>query len=243
MVMNGKSLEVSNLSVEYLENGRSILKPFGKSKTIEGLNSVSFSVGRGEVVALIGRNGSGKSTLLKVIAGLLRPSSGTVKTDGRVILLAGADPGFYMEATGRQNIIELSKAYGIEEDNLDGFCSSIIEFADIGSAIDRNVRGYSNGMRGKLGFGFITALKPDILLIDETLGVGDAEFRTKAMARMRSFVSNSGTVVISTHSLGLAKELCVKGILLDSGKLAFFGEIGESLGKYDQIISPGKSKK
>lgn len=237
MVLENNSIEVADLSVKYLEIERSLLKPLGTSRLIVGLEEISFSIEKGEVVALIGRNGSGKSTLLKTIAGLLRPSEGRVKTRGRVILLAGADPGFFVDSTGRQNVIELSRAYGINDLEREEFCDSIFNFAGLGDAIDRNVRGYSTGMRGKLGFGFITALRPEILLIDETLGVGDAEFRTKAMARLRSFVSGSGSVIISTHSLGLARELCDRGILLDSGKLITIDSIEGTLGEYRKIIS------
>jgi len=236
LVIEGNSIEVSDLGVRYLEFERTLLNPIGKSKNIVGLNGIEFSIRCGEVVALIGRNGSGKSTLLKSIAGLLRPSEGKVKTKGRVILLAGADPGFFPDSTGRQNVAELSRAYGISELERDEFCNSIFNFAGLGDAIDRNVRGYSTGMRGKLGFGFITALRPDILLIDETLGVGDAEFRVKAMSRLRSFVSGSGSVIISTHSLGLAKELCDRGILLDSGNLVKIGTIEDALEEYKKII-------
>ncbi len=122
------------------------------------------------------------------------------------------------------------------------FCEEIIEFADLGDAIERNVRGYSTGMRGKLGFGFITSLKPDILLIDETLGVGDAEFRKKAMSRLRLFVSNSGSVIISTHSLGLAKELCNRGMLLDSGSLIKYGSSEDALLEYRKVRQAAEAK-
>ncbi len=236
LVLEGNSIEVSGLGVKYLEFERTLLNPIGTSRLIVGLDDIEFSIKCGEVVALIGRNGSGKSTLLKSIAGLLRPSQGRIMTSGRVILLAGADPGFFPDSTGRQNVYELSRAYGISDLEREEFCNSIFNFAGLGNAIDRNVRGYSTGMRGKLGFGFITALRPDILLIDETLGVGDAEFRVKAMNRLRSFVSGSGSVIISTHSLGLAKELCDRGILLDCGKLVKISSIEEALEEYRKII-------
>ena len=107
----------------------------------------------------------------------------------------------------------------------------------MGEAYDRRFGGYSTGMRGKLGFGFITALEPSILLIDETLGVGDVEFRKKAQLRLKKFIKNSGTVIISTHSLGLAKELCNRGILLDKGKLVVDGDISEVIKKYTSMTS------
>ena len=109
---------------------------------------------------------------------------------------------------------------------------SVDDFADLKEDFDRNVGGYSTGMRGKLGFGIITALVPDILLIDETLGVGDREFRAKAEIRLREFIDRSGTVLISTHSLGLAKELCTRGVVLDGGKIRFDGSIEDALSDY-----------
>lgn len=231
------SISASNLCVSYKEFFRTWKEPLGKIKHIDALSELCFDIPNGDVVGLIGKNGAGKSTLLKCIAGMIRPVSGSMTTEGRTILLSGADPGFFQDSTGRQNVIELAKAYGVEDQEIEEFCQSIFDFANLGDAIDRNVRGYSTGMRGKLGFGFITALRPEILLIDETLGVGDAEFRVKAQNRLKEFVKGSGTVVISTHSLGLAKELCNKGILLDSGKNVFYGKIEKTLDKYREILS------
>jgi ABC-type polysaccharide/polyol phosphate transport system ATPase subunit len=193
-------------------------------------------VNNGDVVALVGRNGSGKSTLLRGIAGLLRPSDGSITTRGRVILLAGVNPGFSMEATGRENMLELGRAYGVSNTELHEFSQSIIDFADIGDAIDRRVKGYSGGMKGKLGFGFITALRPDVLLIDETLGVGDEEFQAKARDRLRKFVASSGAVIMSTHSLGLARELCNRGLVIDRGKIVADAEIEDAMLAYRGLL-------
>jgi ABC-type polysaccharide/polyol phosphate transport system ATPase subunit len=237
LVVVAPPISVSELSVEYIEFKRSYAAPLGSYVPISALRGVNVGLNRGEVVALIGRNGAGKSTLLKAIAGLLRPSSGKVVTNGRVILLAGADPGFSIDTTGRRNVEELARAYGIQKSEISDFTSSVIEFAQLGEAIDRNFRGYSSGMRGKLGFGFITNLRPDILLIDETLGVGDREFRAKAQKRLIEFIEKSGTVIISTHSLGLAKELCSRGIVLDGGKVEYDGEISSAINKYVEFTS------
>ena len=127
--------------------------------------------------------------------------------------------------------------FAYENLEMDVFCESIIDFASLGDAIDRNYRGYSTGMKGKLGFGFMTALDPDLLLIDETLGVGDAEFREKAQRRLENFVERSGTVIISTHSLGFAREVCDSGVVLDEGKLIVHGTIAESLDCYREMLS------
>jgi len=237
MVLEDLAIQVTNLSIEYIEFKRSLTKPFGVSNYISALNNINFSIDEGEVIALIGRNGAGKSTLLRSIAGLLRPTDGTIETNGRVILLASANPGFSLDVSGRQNILELASAYGVAERDIIGFCESIIEFAQIGDAIDRNFRGYSTGMKGKLGFGFITTLEPEILLIDETLGVGDAEFRKKAMNRLRKFVERSGSVIISTHSIGLAREMCSRGIVLNEGSVIADEEIDEAIAAYTNLIN------
>jgi len=236
MVVTSGNLQVQDICIDYIDNPSGSFIRIGKVKNIKALQKINFSIKKGDVVALIGKNGSGKSTLLKTIAGMIKPSHGNIITNGRVILLAGSNPGFSVEATGRENIIELALAYGVRKQDINNFTHSVIDFADIGDAIDRRIKGYSSGMKGKLGFGFITGLKPDILLIDETLGVGDEEFRNKAQIRLREFVKNSGSVIISTHSLGLARELCNRGIVLDNGKLISDSDIEEAMIAYRGIL-------
>ena len=237
MVIASNSVVVSNITMDYIDHSDGNWVRLGRSRKIRALSDISFSVNKGDVVALVGRNGSGKSTLLKGIAGLLRPTDGSISTQGRVILLAGVNPGFSMEATGRENILELARAYGIGKTELSEFAQSIIDFADIGDAIDRRVKGYSTGMKGKLGFGFITALRPDVLLIDETLGVGDQEFRARAQDRLRGFVAISGAVVMSTHSLGLARELCSRGLVIDRGEIVADAEIEDAMLAYRDLLN------
>ncbi len=232
-------ISITNLSLDYHIFKRSKKNPLGDFSNFKALNKLNINIDNGEIVALLGRNGAGKSTLLRSIAGLLRPSSGEIKTKGRVILLAGADPGFIPEMTGRQNVIELALAYGISKTELADFIDSIEKFADIGEAFDRNFSGYSSGMRGKIGFGFITALNPDILLMDETLGVGDREFRKKASKRLKEFIARAGTVIISTHSLGLARELCTRGIVLDKGNVVIDSTADESIDYYVNMTEKG----
>lgn len=229
------TIEINDLSIKYLEYQRSLSKPWGKGRQISALSGITLAIEPGENVALIGRNGAGKSTLLKAISGMTKPSSGTIKTNGRVIILSGTNPGFIPYISGLDNLRELGLAYGVDPSDLEEFILEVREFAEIGDAIYRNVGGYSTGMRGKLGFGFITSLDPDILLIDETLGVGDRVFREKAQSRLRGFIKKSGTVIMSTHSLGLAKEICQKGILLDAGKLLAFRDIGETIAEYVEL--------
>jgi len=240
MVLEKSSaIEISNFSVDYHIFKRTRKKPLGDFENFNALKNLEINIREGEIVALLGRNGAGKSTLLKCIAGLLRPSKGKIITRGRVILLAGADPGFIPELTGRQNVIELALAYGISKEEMPDFINSIEKFADIGEAFDRKFLGYSSGMRGKVGFGFITALNPDILLMDETLGVGDREFRKKASKRLEGFIERSGTVIISTHSLGLAKDMCSRGIVLDKGIIAIDSDAEEAISHYINMTGTG----
>jgi len=235
--LKSNAIEITDFFVNYHIFKRSRKKPLGEFSEFSALKNFNLEIPEGEVVALLGRNGAGKSTLLKSIAGLLRPSKGEIRTKGRVILLAGTDPGFIPEMTGRQNVLELALAYGISKEKLVEFSHSVEEFADIGEAFDRKFLTYSSGMRGKVGFGFITALNPDILLMDETLGVGDREFRAKAAKRLKEFIQRTGTVIISTHSLGLAKEICSRGIILDKGELFFDSEIKETVSKYVELTT------
>ena len=235
MVLKSGSITISGLVTDYDDFIRSKSNPLGRIDSFRALDGIDIDVEPGEVVAIIGRNGAGKSTLLKVITGFLRPSKGVVETSGRVFLLAGSNPGLLYQLSGRENARLLGMAYGEENENIDSFVKSVEEFCNLREAFDRKVGGYSTGMRGKLGFGIITALKPDILLIDETLGVGDREFRAKAQIRLREFIERSGTVLISTHSLGLAKELCSRGILLEGGKIEFEGGIQEAIDRYISI--------
>ena len=237
MVLSRGKIEIENLVVDYQEFERSRKKPMGVMKPFTAINNLTSEIQSGEIVALLGRNGAGKSTLLKCISGFLRPSSGAVKTSGRVFLLAGADPGLIPALTGRDNAKELGIAYGVKKEEIESFVRSVEDFSSLGGGFERRVKGYSTGMRGKLGFGIITALNPDILLIDETLGVGDREFRERAQSRLRDFIQRTGTVIISTHSLGLAKELCSRGIVLDYGEVVFDGEIDLAIKKYTNLTN------
>ena len=236
MVINSSSVVLKSINIEYKEHKKRFFQRKESNENVRALEDINIEVKSGEIVGLIGKNGAGKSTLLKSFAGLMRPSKGEIKISGRVMLLAGTDPGFYPDLSGRNNIRELGSAYGVAKDKLDYFEAKVIDFAQIGDAIDRDFRGYSTGMKGKVGFGFITSLKANILLIDETLGVGDLEFRKKAQLWLRESINNSEIVIISTHSLGLAKEICTRGILLDKGRLIFDGDMTEAIEEYKKTI-------
>ena len=237
MVDSEPLVSVSDVWMKYSEIGYSRFPYIGLRRYVRALSGVTLEVSNGENIALLGRNGAGKSTLLRVIMGFLSPSSGKVETQGRVVLLAGTNPGFLPYLTGRKNIEVLAPAYGIDKSGIGDFIRDIEDFTELGDALDRNFSGYSTGMKGKLGFGFITGITPDVLLIDETLGVGDLEFRAKAQKRLKGFIGRSGTVILSTHSLGLAKEMCTRGVVLDNGLKIFDGSSEEAVIAYSESIN------
>ena len=244
MVLEGSLvIEIEDLHLDYHGFERSWRRPFGRMVPFRAIEALSLKVNEGETIGLIGRNGSGKTTLLRSIFGSLKPFSGRISTKGRVILLSGTDPGFIPLLTGRQNTRLLASVYGIEDHDIEDFISDVEDFANIGEAFDRQFVGYSTGMRGKVGFGFMTGIDADILLIDETLGVGDQEFRSKSKNRLNQFIQRSGTVIISTHSMGLAREICDRGVLMDAGKIAVDGNISDAIERYDEISAHPKKQK
>lgn len=195
----------------------------------EALTDLSFEINEGETVAVMGNNGAGKSTLLSFLAGKLRPSTGFAETSGRIVHLSGVNPGFDTILSPRQNVCWLASVYGVDPRQTD---KDVENFADIGTAYDRPVKTLSSGMRGRVGFGFATSLNPDILLIDEVLGVGDPSFKAKAMERLKTMISRSGIVVISTHSVGLVKELATRCMVLDMGTIIHDGDVQQGIELY-----------
>ena len=186
------------------------------------LHNLSFGIQKGETVAVMGNNGAGKSTLLRLLAGKIRPSLGEAKISGRIVHLSGVNPGFDVSLSPRQNVQWLAPIYGKDPVPTD---NEVEVFSDIGPAYDRPIKTLSGGMRGRVGFGFATSLDPDILIIDEVLGVGDPSFKAKAMARLKEMINRSGIVIMSTHSVGLVKELATRCIILDNGNIIHDGEV------------------
>ena len=228
-------ISVEGISVEYHEFLRDKVFSLGKRNVIKSLENISFSVSHGERVAIIGRNGSGKTTLLNCLAGMLKPSEGEILVEGRVIYLAGVDPGFDGELTGRENVRQLAPAYGIEPDKIETFTESVKGFTELGDAFERKYSGYSGGMKGKLGFGFISDLRSDILMIDETFGAGDREFKKKSKSRMNAMVNEIPTLIMCSHGLSLVASICERGLVIDNGKLFFDGPIDEAIQHYEKI--------
>ena len=235
MVMKEGSIEVQGLRVEYEEYTREGFFSFGKTTKHMPLQEIDLKVKNGDRVAVIGRNGSGKSTLLLSLAGFLRPERGSIHTKGRTLFLAGVDPGFSPELTGRENITDLAPAYGIPGHLIEKFTESVKDFAELGDNFERKYGNYSSGMKGKLGFGFVSNLQCDILLIDEVFGAGDRDFKAKAKAKMEELIDDAATVVMCTHSLSLALDICNRCIILEEGRMVFEGGITEGVDFYKSL--------
>jgi ABC-type polysaccharide/polyol phosphate transport system ATPase subunit len=191
------------------------------------LRHVSFELSHGESLAVIGPNGAGKSTLLQVLAKIMRPSEGVVDVRGNVSGLLGLGVSFDVDLSGVENILLGGAFLGIDDAVVQELLPSIVEFADLGDFIDAPLKTYSSGMRARLGFAIATAVDPDILLLDEVLATGDANFRAKSKARVIELVKAAKGVVLVTHDMEWVREYCNRAILLEKGRVILEGEPNE----------------
>jgi lipopolysaccharide transport system ATP-binding protein len=202
-----------------------LLSPFGrgeralKATHVEALSGVTFRIAAGERVALIGHNGSGKSTLLRALAGIYPLASGDMTVVGRIGTLLDIGLGFESESTGRENIYFRGMTLGYSRKQLRAAEKEIVEFADLGDFIDLPMRTYSSGMYVRLGFAVSTHFSPEVLLVDEVFGAGDASFRQRAAERMLNMVNNAGIFVIATHDMALIERECQRVLWLERGKI------------------------
>jgi len=206
----------------------------GKGK-FTALQNVDLDVQKGEVLGVIGRNGSGKSTMLRVMAGIYRPDEGSVKVCGRTSLLAGVSVGLNQNLTGRENVHLYGSILGHNKETMESMMDDILSFSEIGDFFEQPLRTYSAGMKARLGIAIASAIEPEILLIDEVLGVGDPQFREKSKKRILDLVKSSGTVVLVSHSFGLMKEICDRLVLVHEGKIAAIGTPDDVIKSYYEI--------
>lgn len=200
---------------------------------IRASDDLSFTVRRGESLALLGDNGAGKSTALKMITGVCYPTSGKIEVHGRVSALLELSSGFDMRMSGRENIKMRGQIWGLSSEELEELTPEIIEFSELGHYIDQPLRTYSSGMKARLGFAFASSVHPDILIIDEALSVGDRKFSAKCKMRVSEIVNTDGTTVLFvTHSTSAAEEFCDRGIVLDHGRSIFEGDIDSAIDFY-----------
>lgn len=204
------------------------------------LKDVSFQVQKGDRVGILGLNGAGKSTLLKVIAGVYRPSAGTVVKRGKVIPLLELGAGFEKDYTGRENIFLYGSFLGYSREFIESKYDEIVSFAELEKFMDVPVTNYSSGMRARLGFAIATVVEPEILILDEVLSVGDAKFKKKSEQKIRSMMKDDVTVLFVSHSASQVKSICNKAIILDHGKLVAQGGSEEMCTIYERMIAGEK---
>lgn len=220
-------------------NDRSIK---GESNYVWALNNINFEVKRGEVLGIIGKNGAGKSTLLKILSRVTSPTTGEIKTKGRIASLLEVGTGFHPELTGKENIYLNGAILGMSKKEVSTKIDEIIEFSGCERYIDTPVKRYSSGMRVRLAFAVAAHLEPDILVIDEVLAVGDAEFQKKAIGKMQDISRSDGrTVLFVSHDLTAIQNLCNRCMLLENGRLKQVGDVKEIIDSYmisDEGISP-----
>ena len=213
--------------------------PFGAARhtTTWVLNDISFQVERGQALGIVGMNGAGKSTLLKMIAGTLQASTGEVQVHGKVAALLELGIGFHPNFTGRQNAIMAGQLLGYSSAQLQALMPEIEAFAEIGAYIDQPVRIYSSGMQVRLAFSVATAIRPDVLMIDEALSVGDIYFQHKSFNRIREFREQGTTLIFVTHDKGVIQAICDRAILLDQGRLVLYDKPDVVMDYYNAMLA------
>lgn len=247
-------IDLRNVSVEfpiYNVNARSFKKNFLRMATggsvskdarqhmvVRSLNEVSLSIQHGDRVGLIGHNGSGKSSLLRLLAGIYEPTGGHIHIEGNVSPMLDLMHGIEAEFTGYENIIMRGTILGMSRAQIDKQTEEIAELTGLGDYLSMPVRTYSSGMMVRLAFAISTSIMPDILLIDEIFGAGDTNFMEKAREKMVSLLKQSSIVVIATHSDELIREFCNKALMLEGGRLKYFGDVNTALEAYHVKKNP-----
>lgn len=205
----------------------------GNSEYVWALRDIDFKVEQGDVVGIIGKNGAGKSTLLKLLSRVTGPTTGTIRAHGRIGSLLEVGTGFHGEMTGRENIFMNGAILGMTRNEIQAKLDEIIDFSGCERYIDTPVKRYSSGMTVRLGFAVAAFLEPEILVVDEVLAVGDAEFQKKAIGKMKDVSQGEGrTVLFVSHNMGSVRQLCNHGILLENGQMKLTGDIDYVVNQY-----------
>ena len=236
-------IELSHVNVTYrvLMNKSSSLKRLfldaikGKARIVEyvALQDISFTVDKGEVVAILGRNGAGKSTLLKVLAGVLPPTKGTSKVNGKIAPMIELGAGFHPEMTGAENVLFYSALMGRDTKSVKARTPAIGQWAGVSDHMDFPLRTFSSGMVARLAFSTATDENADVLLVDEVLSVGDADFQAKSKARMHELINSGAAVVLVSHDMSAVKELATRAIWLENGHVKMIGNPHEVVAAYE----------
>jgi ABC-type polysaccharide/polyol phosphate transport system ATPase subunit len=223
--------EARTLKDLFVQGGRT------QANDVWALHDVSLDVARGEAVGLIGRNGSGKTTLLRLIAGIIKPTAGNVRAEGRIGSLLELGAGFHLDFTGRENVFLNGAIQGLRRADIKQRFDEIVAFAELEHAIDRPVRTYSSGMTMRLGFAIAAFLDADTLLLDEVFAVGDEAFQRKCFGRIFAFKQNGGTIVFVSHDASAVERLCERSVFLDVGRVAFDGHTREAVTRYRRALA------
>jgi ABC-type polysaccharide/polyol phosphate transport system ATPase subunit len=223
-----RNLTMKEAAVRFLRGERM------RAETFRALDGVSFGVGPGEALGIIGRNGSGKTTMLRLLAGVLQPTSGRIVVDGRRSTLIDLGAGFNPDLSGEENVFLAGALYGFSQSEMRAKLPRILEFSELEDFIEVPVKNYSAGMSARLGFSIATDVDPDVLVVDEVLAVGDQPFQEKCLERMRSFRKRGKTIVLVSHDLATVQEFCDRVVLLNRGRVVTEGDPAEVIGKYRQ---------
>jgi teichoic acid transport system ATP-binding protein len=210
-------------------------------KEVEAIKNLSFQVSTGTAMGIIGSNGSGKSTLMRAMAGILPPTSGSIEVWGRASTLLALGVGFNHDLTGRENIILGGLAAGLSRREIEERADEVVQWTELGDFIDMPMQTYSSGMSARVGFSVAVHMKPDILMIDEALSTGDAQFREKATAKMAELRESARAMFVVSHGLDSIKEMCNEAMWLDRGKLMMRGEPTDVVDAYIKFVKVAKS--
>ena len=211
--------------------------------TFNALDGISFNVEKGDFFGVLGRNGSGKSTLLKIISEIYRPTSGSVKHDGKVVSFIELGVGFKMELSGRENVFLNGALLGFSKPEVEAMYDDIVEFAELEKFMDQKLKNYSSGMKVRLAFSVAIRAKADILILDEVLAVGDASFQKKCTDYFETLKNDGKTVILVTHSMGNVRKFCNKAIVIEDGNILYEGGANEAADTYNQLFLSTKDQK
>ncbi len=214
----------------------------GDSQYVWALKDINLEVKRGDVLGIIGKNGAGKSTLLKILSKVTSPTTGVIKSKGRIASLLEVGTGFHPELTGRENIYLNGAILGMSKAEISGKLDEIVDFSGCERYVDTPVKRYSSGMKVRLAFAVAAYLEPEILVVDEVLAVGDAEFQKKAIGKMQDISKGGGrTVLFVSHNMGSLKELCKTALVLSNGEIDYQGNVAQAIQHYSQSVMNSKS--
>lgn len=241
-IARSKASRFKDIAYRIFKGNKSSVEQIHTFKEFWAIRNISFTLKKGEALGIIGRNGAGKSTLLRVIAGIYSPDEGECKVQGNIGLLQ-LGVGFHHELSGRDNIYISAAILGLKKGEIDRIYDDIVEFSELGDFIDMPIKVYSSGMVARLGFSISMHLKPDILLVDEVLAVGDEDFKRKSRQKIGEFREMGKTIIMVSHNIRELKTLCERTIFLENGRIGFDGSTADAEKLYMERIAEKKQRR